>query len=239
MKDAMPRRSSPLDPDGGPLERMALDLRQLRDNAPAGRPLKVDEVADQPGEQTSRAAIYAALSANRLVSRETLRAMVRAWAPGGLNDLPQWMRRRRECENELAFSCSTSEPPPLGNPRVPRDEGAIPLSLQLATSVSPPKSELIRDEMRRLWTAAGRPSLRLLALHADYAVSPATFSNALAGKATPSRRTMEAFLLGVDADEETSRTLLREVDRINGVGRPTSWSDGELVFADRMDDNLW
>jgi hypothetical protein len=79
----MPRRSKPLDANAGALQRMALDLRRLRDLAPAGRPLSVDDVADQDGVTTSRAAIYGALSATRLVSREALTAMVKAWAPQG------------------------------------------------------------------------------------------------------------------------------------------------------------
>lgn len=227
----MPRRSSPLDPGGGPLERMALDLRRLRDSAPADRPLKVDEVADQEGVRTSRAAIYAALSAKRLVSREALHAMVKAWAPGGLNDLPQWMRRRRECEDELAQGQAVLVPPPLRDPHVPRDDRVIPFGVDLMTPVSAPKSELIRDEMRRLWIAVGRPSLRSLARRAKNAVSPATLSNALSGKTLPSQRTLEAFLVGVGADEETSRTLLRELDRINGVGSLV-WRDGTLVNMD-------
>lgn len=212
---------------------MALDLRRLRDSAPAGRPLKVDEVADQEGEQTSRAAIYAALSAKRLVSREALHAMVRAWAPGGLNDLPQWMRRRRECENDLAQRQAVLASPSLEDPRAPRDDGHIvPFGVNLMAPASAPKFEPIRDEMRRLWTAAGRPSLRSMARRAKNAVSPATLSNALAGKTLPSQRTLEAFLVGVGADEETSRTLLSELDRINGVGSLVWRDDGTVLNMD-------
>lgn len=223
----MPRRSSPLDPDGGPLARMALDLRRLRDAAPAGRLLKVDAVADQEGVRTSRAAIYAALGAKRLVSREALTAMVKAWAPGGLEDLPRWMIRRRQCEDELA----SVETQAVESQSSPSDK-IRPFGADLMTPMRLPKSELIRDQMRDLYEAAGRPPLRTLTQRAGNAVSHPTLHNALTGKVLPSQRTLRAFLTGVGADEKTSRFLISELSKINDETAPLFWQDGKLIDGD-------
>lgn len=129
------------------------------------------------------------------------------------------MRWRGECETELA---QASDHPPL----------RIPFGRGLLTRVSEPKSDVIRDEMRRLWSEAGRPPLRELARRTGHMVSYATLSNALGGKHLPSRTTLEAFLVGVGADEETSRTLLSEAANLNNEGGPFEWRDGELIYMD-------
>lgn len=214
----MPRRSNPLDPGGGPLQRMAIELRRLRDTAPAGRPTRIEEVADQKGVSTSRAAIYAAMSGKRLVTREALTAIVMAWAPGGLDDLALWTLRRRECEYELARGSEHAS-------------DVLPFGWNLMTHVSEPKSDLFRTEMTRLWTMAGRPPLRELARRAGHAVSYTTLHNALSGRNLPSLKTLQAFLVGVGADEETSRALLSELARITERG-PFEWQDGKLIHMD-------
>jgi DNA-binding XRE family transcriptional regulator len=100
----MPVRTRPLDAADGPLARFALELRQLRDRAPAGRPASVAKVVTESRKAVSRAAIYAALGGRTLPSRDTLAVMVRAWSPGGDAELPAWNERRSKCEQELSLA---------------------------------------------------------------------------------------------------------------------------------------
>jgi hypothetical protein len=95
----VPARSHPLNPGDGPLAQFATELRRLRDHA--ATPMSPDQAATQKRVTTSRASIYAALAGTRLPSRQTLYAIVKAWAPGGLDDLPQWNERRSQIEGQL------------------------------------------------------------------------------------------------------------------------------------------
>lgn len=106
-RKCMPRRPRILD-TSNPIHAFALELRQLRDRVvhrPIGRhgdegkqhlPLTVDELSAR--YDVSRASIYSALSGQRLPSRATLLAIVRAWAPNPEEDLAYWMTRRSEVE---------------------------------------------------------------------------------------------------------------------------------------------
>jgi hypothetical protein len=182
---------------------MAVDLRRLRDGAPAGRPQTIDDVANQEGVITSRAAIYAALRAERLVGRGALTAMVKAWAPAGLDELPAWMLRRRECEDELARES------------IARDEAGSTPPL-VVPFLAPDYEEVSAyEEFHKLlvgaWGKAGKPSLRDLNRRSpsESRLSLATLSNLIQGRTLPTAQTLDSFLAAIEADHLTRRKLMR------------------------------
>lgn len=211
----MPRRSRALDPAEGPLARMALDLRRLRDMAPAGRPQTVDEVADQEGVRTSRAAIYAALAGRRLVSREALTAMVKAWSPNSLDDLPSWMLRRRKCEDELM---QPNMMPAYMEERAARSGASSvsdrPFSLESRKPVSGAAAQggyQFNELVLRVHSEAGQPSLRELSRRSrsmGHAVGVSTLYNLIRGKGFPSLATLTAFIAATNPDEQARERLI-------------------------------
>jgi hypothetical protein len=238
--DAMPRRSKPLDANAGPLQRMALELRQLRDSAPADRPLSVDDVADQEGVTTSRAAIYGALSATRLVSREALTAMVKAWAPKGVKELPRWMLRRRQCEDELAALAAVritggqEQRSPAPARQDSSGDGGADTRGQAETL------EKLQEELRKLWEQAGRPSIRQLsasARRAGYRASASTMSNLLNGSGAPRDRTLIAYLAAVGADQETAQMIIaRGQEFYSEIGQMQGKDNNPGKFANKPKD---
>ncbi|MFD5489514.1 MULTISPECIES: hypothetical protein [Streptomyces] len=71
----MPARQLILNPDDGPLQKFAYDLRELG----AGK-CSISWIAKNYGTNVSRAALYAAVSGTRLPTEETLAALLRWWA---------------------------------------------------------------------------------------------------------------------------------------------------------------
>lgn len=87
----MTRRSAPSSPESGAVSEFAAELRALRDQQ-GGQAPTIDEISRR--EAVPRSTLYAALRGNRLPSRETLSALVRAW--GG--DEAEWMAKRTAVE---------------------------------------------------------------------------------------------------------------------------------------------
>jgi len=184
----LPRRSRPLDPSAGPLAQFALELRGLRDHAPAGRLTSIDRVADQPGQTTSKASIYAALAGQRLPSRETLTAMVQAWAPSGPRDLSQWMARRRFYEEKLHHLEPTEESDDDRRPMTASERG--------------PAAVALADWLTALREREG-VTVRQLAKRTDMPAS--TVAAYLSGQSIPlAKDRLESLLHGLNANHEES-----------------------------------
>lgn len=141
----MPARTRPLKATDGPLARFALELRRLRDHAPADRLTSVDKLVHDRSHRVSRAAIYSALSGRTLPSRETLKIMVLTWSPAGAVDLAAWNERRSQCERELALR---HRPSPV------RVEGGG-AGDTAETTATPAAQSAFGAEFRRLRTRAG------------------------------------------------------------------------------------
>ncbi|MFE7935608.1 helix-turn-helix domain-containing protein [Streptomyces sp. NPDC057456] len=90
----MPRRATPLNPDGGPQARFALALRRLRDEA-GFNAKTIDVIAAE--NHMPRSTLYAALRGTRIPTVPVLAALVRAW--GG--DPTEWLIRRTETEDDI------------------------------------------------------------------------------------------------------------------------------------------
>jgi transcriptional regulator with XRE-family HTH domain len=120
----VPETLTPIDPDGGPLQRFAYDLRILRDKAPrhgeaatlhpwyGPRPARtwgIDEVVDTTYGRVSRATVYAALSGERMPRVPTLRTVVDAWTAHlpeqqREQEIASWLARREQVLAQLAGS---------------------------------------------------------------------------------------------------------------------------------------
>ncbi|WP_159062012.1 hypothetical protein [Streptomyces sp. WM6368] len=159
-------------------------------------PFGVDQVVAK--YKVGRSSVYAALSGRRLPSVTVLRAMVLAWAPADEEVMRGWMNRRREVDVALA----ALSPPPAAetSPARRSDEesaqSARPKVLQHApentafsspdTSSSAVAPTAITDEVRKLYGAAGSPSVRTIsaAILADPRsadISPETVRRVVAG----------------------------------------------------------
>lgn len=75
----------------------------------------------------SRAANYSALSGRSLPSRDTLAAIVIAWAPDGFAEVPVWNKERSRCERDLALRLRrmSEAPTPLQHRKNPLVRAAI------------------------------------------------------------------------------------------------------------------
>lgn len=100
----MPARPQPANPNTGPTQAFALELRQLR-GAASNSP-SVAEISN--AYQISRATIYGVLAGKRNCTPQTLRALVSAWA--GVESLPQWEARHREFYERRAWD-DIQQPP--------------------------------------------------------------------------------------------------------------------------------
>jgi len=123
----MPARLAPLSSADGPVARFALELRALRNNAPAGRPTSVDELVRKFGQDVSRASIFAALRGKTLPSRRTVAAIVTMWAPDKEHAVPYWVSRRAECEAELSrarVSRHLPQPNATENNKIPAQDAS-------------------------------------------------------------------------------------------------------------------
>ncbi|UUU19470.1 nSTAND1 domain-containing NTPase [Streptomyces sp. DSM 40750] len=112
----MGRREKPLDPDAGPMERLAHDLRTLREKA--GKPT-YREMAKRAGYSAS--ALSQAAAGEQLPSPE----LVRAYALALEADPEQWEERRREADRaikEAAEQGGGTTPPYQGLGRYEPDD---------------------------------------------------------------------------------------------------------------------
>ncbi|WP_406839558.1 hypothetical protein ACICHK_31700 [Streptomyces sp. AHU1] len=244
-----------------PLDAFASDLRRLRDSAtPIKIKIKIKgEQGDrvEQGEQwvlpdvrhvvknygVSSSSIYAALSARRLPSRTLLRAMVLAWDPRGENALPNWMNRRLEVETALSLDppvvqdsiTDTAEmrTAELDEPEVRRPEpvgGSTPSGVP-SMAVGPSSPSALTSEVRRLYVAAGRPSLRAISeavltdseskdVSAETIRRVISGAHAKQGSVIPVARALAA-LNGDDvaAAEETTRQL-QEAEEVAAEAEP-------------------
>ncbi len=90
----MPRRPTPLSPDGGPHARFALALRALRDSAGFDAPT-IDNIAAKAG--IPRSTLFAAMRGTRIPTVPVLAALVRAWN----GNEKEWLKLRSQTEQEL------------------------------------------------------------------------------------------------------------------------------------------
>ncbi len=224
----MARRARPLDP-AKPLEAFAADLRRLRDSAPPRRPkatgpepLGVDHVVAKHG--VGRSSIYAALGARRLPSRTLLRAMVLAWDPEGEAAMARWMDRRREVEEALGLdesatgrsaaggsSAGAAKPAASeGDRSTPTGRAAPskrpqPVGDPSASSASSVPSAL-RAEVRRLYEAAGSPSLS--------AISTAVLADSQSSDISP--ETVRRVVAGARAKQNSVMSVVRALASLGG-----------------------
>ncbi|MEV3971368.1 hypothetical protein AB0K68_24995 [Streptomyces sp. NPDC050698] len=111
----MGRREKPVDPDAGPVQRLAHDLRVLREKA--GKP-PYREMAKRAGY--SLTAMSQAAAGDQLPSR----AVVRAYAEALDADPDEWERRWREADAEVRVPAPDEKPPYRGLARFePEDSG--------------------------------------------------------------------------------------------------------------------
>jgi Helix-turn-helix domain len=87
----MPRRQTPLSPDGGPAARFSLALRGLRDSSGPSAP-NMAHLIERTG--LSSAAVYAAFSGSRVSSWPTVEIIVTALH----GDTREWFARWREAD---------------------------------------------------------------------------------------------------------------------------------------------
>ncbi|MER6264684.1 hypothetical protein ABT203_34750 [Streptomyces sp900105245] len=217
-----------------PLEAFAADLRRLRDAAPprrfrkkqplkrqepAGRrvlaPLTVDQVVTKHG--VGRSSIYAALSGRRLPSTTLLRVMVLAWDPKGAEAIPQWMDRRREVEAALSLEGPdpgrSTAPAPAGDTGKPVEPDAPepapagrPEPARSFPSQAPASSPL-STEIKRLYEAAGSPSVRQ--------ISAAVLTDSQSADISP--ETVRRVVAGTHARRTSVASVVRALAAINGA----------------------
>jgi transcriptional regulator with XRE-family HTH domain len=101
----MGRREKPVDPDAGPVQRLAHDLRVLREKA--GKP-PYRELAERAGYSTT--ALSQAAAGDQLPSP----AVVRAYAEALDADPDEWERRWRQAEAEVRAPAPDERPPYRG-----------------------------------------------------------------------------------------------------------------------------
>jgi transcriptional regulator with XRE-family HTH domain len=205
----MPRRSRTIDQESGPLALFALDLRKLRDQAPAHQQLSVDRVADLAGGKTSRASIFAALAGKRLPSRETLAAMVAAWAPDGERQLAGWMERRSLCEallsDQTASQAFLGAPPKSFREHVTNDSRKGGDSVKAGEINATDYTSLWANEALSTWLSALRQregiTIRELAKRARMPVS--STGAYLTGASFPGKReVLERILEALNANDQ-------------------------------------
>jgi WD40 repeat protein/transcriptional regulator with XRE-family HTH domain len=110
------RREKPLDPDAGPIQRLAHDLRGLREKA--GKP-PYREMAQRAGYSTT--ALSQAAAGDQLPSL----AVVRAYAEVLDADPDEWERRWREADAEVRVPAPDERPPYRGLVRFEPDDSDL------------------------------------------------------------------------------------------------------------------
>ncbi|MGY4964531.1 hypothetical protein [Streptomyces sp. 900105245] len=216
-----------------PLEAFAADLRRLRDSAPPRRlrkkkpgplkngepaalaPLTVDQVVAE--HEVGRSSIYAALSGRRLPSTMLLRVMVLAWDPKGADAIPQWMDRRRQVEAALSLEDPVPRhstlPVPAGDTGKPVEPDAPepapagrPEPARSFPSQAPASSPL-STEIKRLYEAAGSPSVRQ--------ISAAVLTDSQSADISP--ETVRRVVAGTHARRTSVASVVRALAAINGA----------------------
>ncbi|WP_159058801.1 helix-turn-helix domain-containing protein [Streptomyces caeruleatus] len=112
----MGRREKPVDPDAGPVQRLAHDLRVLRQKA--GTP-PYREMAERAGYSTT--ALSQAAAGEQLPTR----AVVRAYAEALDADPDAWERRWREADAEVRAPAPDETPPYRGLARFEPDDSHL------------------------------------------------------------------------------------------------------------------
>jgi transcriptional regulator with XRE-family HTH domain len=110
------RREKPVDPDAGPTQRLAHDLRVLREKA--GKP-PYREMAGRSGYSTT--ALSQAAAGDQLPSL----AVVRAYAEALDADPDEWERRWREADREVRVPAPDERPPYRGLNRFEPDDSDL------------------------------------------------------------------------------------------------------------------
>lgn len=210
----MPNELYPLDPNDGPLEKFAYDLRELRESAPrkywnAGKHPETGDYNKQTRDidglidavrDLGRATVYAALSGKRMPLAHNLRKMVEGWTA----HLPKreseeivryWLRRRLQALNELALL------PPRSQKRgkVPTCRDGLRLTWELHQLAGDPEETGISevDQLR----------------YASYRIySRGQIREFLAGRSIPSDEFLEMILGNFEVPDE-------DRNRIKGLAR--------------------
>ncbi|WP_306960133.1 nSTAND1 domain-containing NTPase [Streptomyces afghaniensis] len=112
----MGRREKPVDPDAGPVQRLAHDLRVLREKA--GKP-PYREIAQRAGYSIT--AVSQAAAGEQLPSL----AVVRAYAEALDGDPDEWERRWRETDAEVRAPAPDERPPYRGLARFEPDDSDL------------------------------------------------------------------------------------------------------------------
>jgi transcriptional regulator with XRE-family HTH domain len=110
------RREKPVDPDAGPIQRLAHDLRVLREKA--GKP-PYREIAQRAGYSIT--AVSQAAAGEQLPSL----AVVRAYAEALDGDPDEWERRWRETDAEVRVPAPDERPPYRGLARFEPDDSDL------------------------------------------------------------------------------------------------------------------
>ncbi|WP_316782944.1 helix-turn-helix domain-containing protein [Streptomyces sasae] len=171
------------------------------------------KIASTSKWRTSRTAIFAALNGTRLPSVHTLSALVAAWHPRGEDAVAEWMLKLNEVKQQL----SAQQRGPLARTEVVKaDVGNVepsrtPVRRGIAVPVDVPASWVdFHDELRRLYSDAGRPSLA--ELYKRTTIPRSTLSSWLAGKVIPPPDRLQVLLRGLGAaDHEANLEMMRRV----------------------------
>ncbi|WP_455431080.1 nSTAND1 domain-containing NTPase [Streptomyces afghaniensis] len=112
----MGRREKPVDPDAGPIQRFAHDLRVLREKA--GKP---------PYREIAKRAGYSITAVSQAAAGEQLPslAVVRAYAEALDGDPDEWERRWREADTEVRAPAPDERPPYRGLARFEPDDSDL------------------------------------------------------------------------------------------------------------------
>lgn len=112
----MGRREKPVDPDAGPVQRLAHDLRVLREKA--GKP---------PYREIAKRAGYSITAVSQAAAGEQLPslAVVRAYAEALDGDPDEWERRWRETDAEVRAPAPDERPPYRGLARFEPDDSDL------------------------------------------------------------------------------------------------------------------
>jgi AcrR family transcriptional regulator len=181
----VPRPQNPLNADGGPLAKFALELRALRDGCGSAA-ATIDDIADR--EKIPRSTLYAALSGKRVPTRDVLAALVKHWN----GDDAEWMARRSAAEAAMTV-VRRSRPAP-----------AHPTS-QHAAGPQRKSSEWVAQfaaRLRELHKEVGSPSYEQLSRYSDMQGSrlpKSTIHNLLNGGGMPRWATVESFIQACQA----------------------------------------
>lgn len=191
-----------------PLGAFALRLRRLQADAIAragnseeARLLSPDKIAATSPWRTSRTAIFAALNGTRLVSTDTLCALVVAWDPRSRNAIGEWLMARDDVEQRLIEHQGGT---PTRTKAIMRPAGE--------TRGVPAAVTAFHEALRKVLDDAGRPTLAELYRRTE--IPRSTLSSWFAGDAVPRYDRLQLLLLGLGVADDTGTVMrLRELHR--------------------------